>query len=83
MLKKFFTVFLVCVLFILPFSGCKEKDGLKTVELNEVTHSVFYAPLYVAIENGYFEEENLLPFHKMISLLLSGILKLTVKYHLY
>ena len=59
MLKKFFTVFLVCVLFILPFSGCKEKDGIKTVELNEVTQSVFYAPLYVAIENGYFEEENL------------------------
>lgn len=25
----------------------------------EVTHSVFYAPMYVAIENGYFEEENL------------------------
>ena len=24
----------------------------------EVTHSVFYAPMYVAIENGYFEEEN-------------------------
>lgn len=25
----------------------------------EVTHSVFYAPMYIAIENGYFEEENL------------------------
>ena len=27
--------------------------------LNEVAHSVFYVPMYVAIENGYFEEEGL------------------------
>ena len=29
------------------------------VTLNEVAHSIFYAPQYVAIENGYFEEEGL------------------------
>lgn len=43
----------------LSFAGCGKKDDMKTVELNEVTHSVFYCPLYVAIENGYFAEENL------------------------
>ena len=33
--------------------------SLKTIQLNEVTRSVFYAPQYVAIANGYFEEEGL------------------------
>lgn len=29
------------------------------VVLNEVAHSIFYAPMYVAIENGYFAEEGI------------------------
>ena len=29
------------------------------VILNEVAHSIFYAPMYVAIEEGYFEEEGI------------------------
>lgn len=29
------------------------------VVLNEVAHSIFYAPMYVAIEEGYFEEEGI------------------------
>ena len=29
------------------------------VRLNEVTHSIFYAPLYVAIEKGFFEDEGI------------------------
>lgn len=46
-------VFTVCV-------GCKEeKSELTKVTLNEVAHSIFYAPQYVAIENGYFEEEGI------------------------
>ena len=32
---------------------------LKTIQVNEVTRSVFYAPQYVAIANGYFKEEGL------------------------
>ena len=32
---------------------------LKSIQLNEVTRSVFYAPQYVAISNGFFEEEGL------------------------
>lgn len=34
-------------------------DGKTTVRLCEVTHSIFYAPLYIAINNGYFDEENI------------------------
>ncbi|MBE5881777.1 MAG: ABC transporter substrate-binding protein [Lachnospiraceae bacterium] len=42
-------------------AGCGKNDagvGEKVV-LNEVAHSIFYAPLYVAIENGYFEEKGI------------------------
>ncbi|MDD2971053.1 MAG: ABC transporter substrate-binding protein [Lachnospiraceae bacterium] len=33
--------------------------NLEKVTLNEVAHSIFYAPMYVAIENGYFKEEGI------------------------
>ena len=37
--------------------GCGQgSKDLVTVHLNEVTHSVFYAPQYVAMELGFFEE---------------------------
>ena len=36
-----------------------EDEKLTKVTLNEVAHSIFYAPQYVAIEEGYFEEEGL------------------------
>lgn len=40
--------------------GCGNTSGNGTkVTLNEVAHSVFYAPMYVAIENNYFGEEGL------------------------
>lgn len=41
------------------FFSCDKKESSNTIRLIEVTHSVFYAPMYVAIENKYFEEENL------------------------
>ena len=37
----------------------KEEPKLTKVTLNEVAHSIFYAPQYVAIEEGYFKEEGL------------------------
>ena len=42
------------------FAGCGEKENEMTkVTLNEVAHSIFYAPQYVAMENGYFTQEGL------------------------
>lgn len=35
------------------------KTKTQKVTLNEVAHSIFYAPQYVAIENGYFKEEGI------------------------
>lgn len=40
-------------------SGCKKSSDLEKVTLNEVAHSIFYAPQYVAIEEGYFKEEGI------------------------
>ena len=37
----------------------QETQQLKTIQVNEVTRSVFYAPQYVAISQGYFAEEGL------------------------
>ena len=44
--------------FSLLLTGCGDKDDNK-IRISEVTHSVFYAPMYVAINNGYFEDEGL------------------------
>lgn len=56
------SLFVVCLLLVLTssllFVGCGKKDDNK-IRLNEVTHSIFYAPLYVALNNGYFEDEGL------------------------
>ena len=38
--------------------GTGEQE-LKTIKVNEVTRSVFYAPQYVAIDNGYFKENGI------------------------
>ena len=41
--------------------GCKKNvdDSMTKVTLNEVAHSIFYAPQYVAIEEGYFADEGI------------------------
>ncbi|MBR2336862.1 MAG: ABC transporter substrate-binding protein [Clostridia bacterium] len=59
-MKKIIATFIALLIVVTPFSACKKnKDGLIKIRLNEVTHSIFYAPLYIAIENGFFEEEGL------------------------
>ncbi len=51
-----FMVALVCT-FTFLMGGCGKKENV--IRLNEVTHSIFYAPLYVAINEGYFADEGL------------------------
>ncbi|WBW96551.1 ABC transporter substrate-binding protein [Oceanirhabdus sp. W0125-5] len=59
--KKVIALFAVIMLFTLSLSGCKKNkdDKLVTVRLNEVVRSLFYAPMYVAINEGFFEEEGI------------------------
>ena len=47
----------LAVTFSLPvmLAGCKKDDNV--IKINEVTHSIFYAPLYLADALGYFEDE--------------------------
>ncbi|MCM1252979.1 MAG: ABC transporter substrate-binding protein [Clostridium sp.] len=67
MKKKLCSLFLTALCGVSLLCGCgagKEKDGASSgeatpVTLNEVAHSIFYAPLYVAIEEGYFAEEGI------------------------
>lgn len=65
---KFIKSFTLSFLFIFPLCflwGCAVKPdqtasaAKEKVVLNEVAHSIFYAPMYVAFEENYFEEEGL------------------------
>ena len=49
----------IVITVILVNNKPEEQAELTTIQLNEVTRSVFYAPQYVAIANGFFEEEGL------------------------
>ena len=46
------------MLFSVVLTGCKD-NKYKKITVAEVTHSVFYAPQYVAISKGFFKEEGL------------------------
>ena len=49
---------LLSLAILLNLPGCGTKE-FKEITLNEVTHSIFYSPQYVAINKGFFEEEGL------------------------
>ena len=56
--------YLLITLLAFPFllvngCSCKKDGGLTKLTVAEVTHSVFYAPQYVAASKGFFEEEGL------------------------
>ncbi len=59
-MKKIYCGILTGSMCLALLSGCgKAESGNTAVTLNEVAHSIFYAPQYVAIEEGYFEEEGI------------------------
>lgn len=64
-MKRKFIIISSLILIILVFGILvnidknKKDSNLEKVRVAEVTHSIFYAPLYVALENGYFKEEGL------------------------
>lgn len=64
--KRGFALLLASLLITASLTGCGAKtdespksNSLTPVTLNEVAHSIFYAPMYVAIEEGYFAEEGI------------------------
>ncbi len=57
-MRKRIAFILSCILAVTALGACKKKDET-VLKINEVTHSVFYAPLYLAEGLGYFEEENI------------------------
>lgn len=59
-MKKWISLLLAAALGLMTGCGSQEAvANLTPVTLNEVAHSIFYAPQYVAIENGYFAEEGI------------------------
>ncbi|MGM0847122.1 MAG: ABC transporter substrate-binding protein [Bacillota bacterium] len=59
LLKISFSLFMILILSIGVWGCSNEEQKLEKVRIAEVTRSIFYAPQYVAIEKGFFEEEGL------------------------
>ena len=59
-MKKIFSIFLIAMIMLSTCflaTGCTKRETKKVIRINQVTNSIFYAPLYIAINNGYFEDE--------------------------
>ena len=62
MKKKILALSVILLLTAASFCACGKKDTeqrLTKVTLNEVAHSIFYAPQYVAVQEGYFTQERI------------------------
>ncbi|WP_332491359.1 ABC transporter substrate-binding protein [Niameybacter sp.] len=58
-MKSLVGIVLVLALAMIGVGCNKQQGGLEKIKVAEVTHSVFYAPQYVAMEHGFFEEEGI------------------------
>ena len=59
-MKKILALFIAVLTVASLVAGCSAKpNGPRKVVLNEVTRSVFYAPLYCAVGLGYFKDEGI------------------------
>ena len=58
-MKKVFACLLAVCMVLPAMAGCSQLQETTVVRLSEVTHSVFYAPQYVAISQGFFADEGL------------------------
>lgn len=58
-MKKKCSMLLMAVMMCMMLAACGKEEGVTKVKLTEVAHSIFYAPMYVAIEEGYFAEEGI------------------------
>ena len=58
-MKKFKYIIPFLMALLMLFAGCQSSNDKTSIKLAEVTRSLFYAPQYVALENGFFEEEGL------------------------
>jgi NitT/TauT family transport system substrate-binding protein len=60
---KLLSLILSTLMVVTIFSGCGKKEvenkELVKIRLNEVVRSIFYAPMYAAINQGFFAEEGL------------------------
>lgn len=54
-----FVVFVLALICFFLFGNEKEETKLEKIKVAEVAHTVFYAPQYAAISQGFFEEEGL------------------------
>ena len=58
-MRKKISVLLIAMMLCMVLSACGKDDGMTKIKLTEVAHSIFYAPMYVAIEEGYFKDEGI------------------------
>ena len=68
MKSKFKIAILAIIILVIVIAGIvivntrnssQSSEEIKLIKVNEVTRSVFYAPQYVAINNGYFENRGI------------------------
>ena len=63
MKKRILALLLITTLAVTSLLACSKEEkpetGSTKVVLSEVAHSIFYAPMYVAIEEGYFADEGI------------------------